>query len=285
MNIFYEQVKSYLSPAPDFLGVSNTTTQSEYIRNRYYQNLTYIERMAKAYGELNFIFKWGVKINLTCGAGVSFFFMANPFIATILLASLPFLLFLEEQYKAMEIRFRQLVDDVDVSQKKLDELIVKNKKLEEQLVFARESSTEIIKELAQKQVEIEEITTQLKKTKDLAQHASKIIEDSAKAVHEVIAKLDNSETETKELLDCLVLLCKELRETKMVLLSQQTTIVEFDEVLKDAIFRKDKMCRYIEEKYGDVLKSTDISDMQYFSIFNQSHHFCNEYVSVGIKIT
>lgn len=256
MRTSYENFQSYFLEFIDF--IKNTTfneenTQKNLLKERYYQNLTYLERMAKGFGELNFFLKWTVKINLFLGVGASVFLVASPLFFVLSAFSIPFIFFLEDQYKVMHNRFCQLVLDLETSEHQLAQMLSANEVLKTQLTTALEQNESIVKKLAETEQEIQKIRERVQQKEESIQRASRIIEDSAAIVRETTEKFigfeTDSKSQTKDFLAYLSEICSEVQKTRVSL----ETNLNVDEELLETIEFQQKLKHYLEDNYGKIL--------------------------------
>lgn len=203
--------------------------QSQWIRYRYYQNMTFMDGLAKAYGELGWI-----KQNLLLIVSISpcCFFYINPtyFVVGCILGSI--LLLLRSQYEALETRFQLLIEDIEYSENEMDKMMSKNHELEKQIMLAFEKNESAAKTLDEASSQIQLIEQQC-------------IEDQKKASLACQTILGGASQTTEMTAEFIALILGSLEKTKNAVMSIDETLSCFKST-EDFLLTKEQMKAIID---------------------------------------
>jgi hypothetical protein len=233
-------------------------TQVNLLRQRYYSNLTFIDYLAKTYGDMSF-FKQISLYALAIATSTTGIILANPIFFIIGAISLNLLVYITLQYRALEARFSQLVYDLEESEKRLETAVAANLELEEELREAGIKQDKLLVELEEGRLEVQRITQTVQENKRVVEEACEVIEKSAQKSHQIVEKLSEVEADTAQKGEqCIELLgqiseivTKTLEDINHISENPMTKkLAEQDEYLT-------KLEAYLDETYADILESTD----------------------------
>ena len=139
--------------------------QAKSIKQRYYMNLAWMDRMAKTYQQLSMINKIAIYLSLTAGLLVSVITF-NIVLAALFTISFLWLSTLKAHYQALQERLDVLVDDLALSEVQLNKAVASNLELQAKLEEAMEENSKVLSRLIESREEIEKILEQAK-IKDL----------------------------------------------------------------------------------------------------------------------
>lgn len=233
-------------------------TQVDLLRQRYYSNLTFLDAMAKAYGDMGF-FKKVLLYALATGVSTIGLMVMNPLIFTIGTISLSLLGYITLQYRALEARFSQLVYDLGESEKHLETAVAANLELEEGLREAGVKQDKLLKELEEGILEVQIITQKVQENKRVVEGACEVIEKSAQKSHQIVEKLSEVEASTAQKGEKCIELLSQISGIVTLALDEINHISENPMLKKLA--EEDEYLTKLEasliEKYGDILESED----------------------------
>lgn len=126
--------------------------QSEWIRKRYYQEMTFLDSLAKAYGELSWIKQTAISI---FAISPSCFFYINPSFFLLACVLCGILILLRFHYNTLENRLKLLLEDLEYSEKEIDKLMLKNQDLEKKIMEAFEKNQITVQQLEEARVRIQ----------------------------------------------------------------------------------------------------------------------------------
>ena len=252
---FDKSIKSIFDSEP----VDKTKeTQVNLFRQRYYSNLTFIDYLAKTYGEMGFFKQtslYAIAIGMTATGAI----IVNPVFFIIGAISLNLLVYITLQYRALEERFSQLVFDLEESEKRLETAVAANLELEVELKEAGVKQDKLLEELEEGRLEVQRITQKVQENKRVVEGACEVIEKSAQKSHQIVEKLSEVEADTAQ-----------KGEQCIELLSQISGIVtqaleDINHISENPMLKKlaeeDEYLTKLEasliEKYGDILESED----------------------------
>lgn len=178
---FFTDVTFNFSSIFAFTKSSNESQKLKKLKEKYYSQSTFLDRMARVYGELNFLIKilfftGGISIAVLGIANIAFFVGGLSFLAIISLLSM--------QYDAMESRFKILTDGLDDLENNIQKEKNENKELLQQLKSSFEKNEKLTEELKDSQEEIEKIKLDMLEKQSKITDACNSIEDSASKVSE-----------------------------------------------------------------------------------------------------
>jgi hypothetical protein len=233
-------------------------TQVNLLRQRYYSNLTFIDYLAKTYGEMGYfkqILLYAFAIGITATAAI----IVNPVFFIIGAISLNLLVHITLQYHALEARFSQLVYDLEESEKRLETAISENSKLEVELEKAVVKHHQLLAELEEGRLEVHRITRRVQENKQVVERACEVIEKSAQKSHQMVDKLIQVEAQTAQKGEQCMLLLDQIRGIVMQALEDINHLSENPMVKKLA--EEYEILTALEadlhEKYGDILEPED----------------------------
>ena len=133
--------------------------QVKTLKQRYYTNLAWMDRMANTYQQLSMINTVVIYLSLTAGLLVSVI-TANIVLVALFSISLLWLSTLKAHYQALQERLDVLVDDLTLSESQLNKAVVSNVKLQTKLEEAMEENSKVLHCLVESRKEIEKIAEQ-----------------------------------------------------------------------------------------------------------------------------
>jgi methyl-accepting chemotaxis protein len=193
MSLFsFEFVKNYFLQFPKycwdfvtFSGSSRYSSRVEALRERYYVNASFLDRMAKTYGELNFFLKF---LLLGSALSISILFIFNPLFFGLGISLLLIIDLLSIQFDAMEKRFKLMVEDIANLEKKLDKAMQENSQLKQTLDSSIEKNQLLITQLEESNEQIKNIESEMIQKRIRISNACDVIESSAQKVSEAATK-------------------------------------------------------------------------------------------------
>jgi hypothetical protein len=210
MKTYYEMMRSffeYLYTGP--VSVPENS-QVKLLRSRYYLNLTYLDSMAKSYGEMGSISQYSLYA-IACGLTATGFFLFNPAFLIIGGVSLQLLLLISSQYRAMEFRFSQIVYDLEESEKQLNSALKIQGELAQEISVATENNQKLVNRLEQVGIEVAQIKERVTLKEQRVSLACDVIEKSARQSQEIMERLLSSsikvEGKERELIGALAEVC------------------------------------------------------------------------------
>lgn len=252
---FDKSIKSIFASEP----VDKTKeTQVNLLRQRYYSNLTFIDYLAKTYGEMGF-FQQTSLYAIAIGMSATGAIIVNPVFFIIGAISLNLLVYITLQYRALEERFSQLVFDLEESEKRLETAVAANLELEAELKEAGVKQDKLLEELEEGRLEVQRITQKVQENKRVVEGACEVIEKSAKKSHQIVEKLSEVEAETAQKGEQ----CIELLSQISGIVTQ--TLEDINHISENPMAKKlaeedeylTRLEAYLHEKYADILESED----------------------------
>jgi hypothetical protein len=266
MKNFYESINEHLinfdkSIKIIFAGQSLNQakeTQVNLLRQRYYSNLTFLEYMAKTYGEMSF-FKQTSLYVLSIGMSTTGVILVNPMFFIVGAISLNLLVFITMQYRALESRFAQLICDLEESEKRLETAVAANYELEAELRETSVQQDRLLEELEEGRLEVKRITQQVQESKRVVEGACEVIEKSAQKSHQIAEKLSEVEADTAQKGEQCIELLSQISEIVTKTLEDINHISEnpMTKKLAEQDEYLTKLEAYLDETYADILESTD----------------------------
>lgn len=187
-SLSFDFVKNYLLEIPkycwDFVTAKVSlgySAELEVLRDRYYLNATFLDRMAKTYGELNFFLKL---LLLGSAVSMSILFVFNPLFFIFGISLVLMINLLSVQFDAMEKRFKLMLEDIVILEKKLDNKMQENAQLKESLDLSIEKNELLVAELEKNNEEIKAIKLEMIEKLKRISNACEVIESSAQKVSE-----------------------------------------------------------------------------------------------------
>ena len=233
-------------------------TQVNLLRQRYYSNLTFIDYLAKTYGDMSF-FRQTSLYALAIATSTTGIILANPIFFIMGAISVNLLAYIALQYRALEARFSQLVFDLEESEKRLETAVAANLALEEQLREASIKQDRLVEELEEGRLEVQRITQTVQENKRVVEEACEVIEKSAQKSHQIVEKLSEVETDTAQKGEKCIELMSQISEIVTKALEDINHISE-DPMTKKLADQDEYLTRleaYLDETYADILESTD----------------------------
>lgn len=233
-------------------------TQVNLLRKRYYSNLTFIDYLAKTYGDMSF-FKQTSLYVLAIATSTTGIILANPIFFIIGAISLNLLVYITLQYRALEERFSQLVYDLEESEKRLETAVAANLELEEELREAGINQDKLLVELEEGRLEVQRITQTVQENKRVVEGACEVIEKSAQKSHQIVEKLSEVEADTAQKGEQCIELLSQISEIVTKTLEDINHISEnpMTKKLAEQDEYLTKLEAYLDETYADILESTD----------------------------
>lgn len=172
-------------------------TQANLLRQRYYSNLSFLDLMAKNYGEMGF-FKQISLYMLSLGLLSSGVIFINPVCFIMGAISINLLVYISLQYRTLEARFSRIVCDFEASEKSLEIAVAANKALTIQIIATGVKQDKLMSDLEDGYLEISRQAQSLDKNQQMLVEACEIIEQSAEKSVVFIEKIVELEADTKQ---------------------------------------------------------------------------------------
>ncbi len=147
------------------------------LRQEYYSHLSFLDELAKLYGELSFI----SKIFLYCGViAINAFSFLNPFVLVIGCSLLFLLQLLSVQFNAMENRFVNLVQQMEVLEKSA---LQDSTKMQKEFKIIRQQNLELKTQIQENLEEMRQLKEELQKANIKVRVATQKVESSVNQFH------------------------------------------------------------------------------------------------------
>lgn len=174
-----------------------TMTQVDKLKIRYYQQTTFLDKLARFYGKQHEIFKLLLKYFSIGFSVLSFFCLgASASLGMIIFTALLF--FLEEHYELMETRFSQLSEDLNASEKQLQQAFVQNADLESQLSSALQKNQEASDELGKIKEEVVRLREQILEKEQVIEKSKGVFSDSTHEIQSLVSEMRDMKTNLSE---------------------------------------------------------------------------------------
>lgn len=233
-------------------------TQVGLLRQRYYSNLTFIDYLAKTYGEMS-LFKQTSLYAIAIGISATGAILVNPVFFIIGAISLNLLVYITLQYRTLEARFSQLIYDLEESEKRLETAVSANLELEKELREASLKQDKLLEELEEGRLEVQRIAQKVQENKRVVDEACEIIGKSAQKSHHIVEKLSEVEADAAQKGERCIELLNQISGIVTQALGDINYISEhpMEKKLAEQDEYLTKLEAYLDEKYGDILESTD----------------------------
>lgn len=220
-------------------------TQVDALKFRYYQQTTFLDRLARFYGEQNEILKISLKY-FSVGLSALSFFSFGFSVAFGLVIFSAFIFFLDAHYEVMEKRFSQLSQDLDISEKQLRQAVSQNMDLENQLSVAVQKNQEVTNELGQIKEEVIHLREQILEKEQVIEKTHGLLEDSTSKIQALVSEMIDIK---KNLSDKALHFSERVASTEKKMKGLFDESEEESNKLKESRAFREQMDRYLEESF------------------------------------
>jgi len=258
MKTYYEMMDSFFKYFYTETAKVTENTQVKLLRSRYYLNLTYLDSMAKAYGEMGSISQFSLYA-IASGLTTAGLMLFNPALLIIGGISLQFLFFIGSQYRAMEWRFSQMVYDLEESEKQLNAALKIQQDLAQEISLANENNQKLVNRLEQVGIEVEQIKERVTVKEQRVSMACDVIEKSAKQSQEIMERLLSStlkvEEKERELIGALAQVCDVVKSSAEELDGIENS--SWKEELDEKKAYRESVEAFLSENFVSILNAED----------------------------
>jgi septal ring factor EnvC (AmiA/AmiB activator) len=222
-------------------------TQIDILKIRYYQQATFLDRLARDFGEQNEFFKILLKY-FSVGLSILSFFSLSIAVTVAMIVFTAFVFFLDAHYQVMETRFSQLSHDLEVSEKKLQQAVAQNMDLESQLSNAVQKNQAVTHELGEIKKDVIHLREKILEKEQIIEKTRGLLEDSTGKIQVLISEITEIK---KNLSDKALHFSEQVACTE----KQMQRFFGTSNQLKESSEFREQMDQYLEENFPGMFVS------------------------------